>query len=151
MTEPGQDPDEVRVNRGMFLKSSQEPGVAIPESVYIRLEDRLDACRATGWGDLWLAGGGVGGGLVGAALVTVLSLGTTAPSATRAILWMLAALGASVFVLSLAAYLTQRHDRDKEITGLKADMEMYRKRSDLARKRTAALLAGGLLLRARDA
>jgi hypothetical protein len=122
--ESDQAPNIVHINRGISIRSSQERGIAIPESEYIRLIDRLERCRSTGWGDLWLAGGGVGSGLLVAALVTVISLGTTAPPGAKAILWMLVALGASVAALSLAAYLTQRHDRNNEINGLKTDMEM---------------------------
>jgi hypothetical protein len=118
----------VRVNRGMSLESSQEPGVAIPERDYIRLIDRLEGCRSTGWGDLWLTGGGVGGGLFAAALVTVISLGNTPPSGTKIILWMLVAIGACVTVLSLGAYCTQRHDRGKQISDLKKDMERFREK-----------------------
>ena len=126
--ESDQESNIVRVNRGMSLESSQEPGVAIPERDYIRLIDRLEGCRSTGWGDLWLTGGGVGGGLFAAALVTVISLGNTPPSGTKIILWMLVAIGACVTVLSLGAYCTQRHDRGKQISDLKKDMERFREK-----------------------
>jgi hypothetical protein len=127
-SEPDHDSNIVHVNRGMSLESSQEPGVAIPESDYIWLIDRLEDCRSTGWGDLWLAGGGIGAGLFGAALATVISLGSSGLSWTKAILWMIVAVGAIVAILSLAAYFTQRHDRDKEINELKKNMERFRKK-----------------------
>jgi hypothetical protein len=117
-----QDPNIVQVIRGMSLESSQEPGVAIPESDYIRLIDRLENCRSIGWGDLWVAGGGAGAGLAGAALVTVIASGP------RPILWALVAIGVIIAGLSLTAYFTQRHDRDKEISELKKDMERFRKK-----------------------
>jgi hypothetical protein len=41
---------------------------------------------------------------------------------------MLVAIGAVITALSLAAYFTQRHSRDKEIGELKKDMERFRKK-----------------------
>lgn len=121
-----QNSNVVQVNRGMSLESSQERGVAIAEREYNRLIERLEGCKSTGLADVWLAGGGLGGGLAAAALVTALSLGTSATGSTMDILWMLAILGAVIASLSLGAYFSQRHERNKEINELKTDMEIHR-------------------------
>jgi hypothetical protein len=125
----GPSANVVQVTRELSLESSQEPGVAIPEREYDRLIDRLAGCKAGGWADIWLAGIGLGGGLGTAALVTVLSLGTTVAGSTKVILWMLVIIGVVILVLSLSAYLTQRKERGKEIDVLMEDMKMHRPRT----------------------
>jgi hypothetical protein len=123
--EPGQDVNRVRLNRGLDLPQSQEPGVAITEREYRRLLDRLEGCKPHGWSDFWLAGAGIGGGLAVAAIVTVLALPATVPSADRDILKMLVILGVVVLVLCLIAYFTQRRQHGELIDELKTDMEMH--------------------------
>jgi hypothetical protein len=127
--ESDQGSNIVCVNLEMSIpQSRQEPGLAILERDYVRQIERLERCKPRGWSDLWLAGGGIGSGLAASALVTVISLDTTAHWGTKAILWMLIIIGVVIAALSFVAYFTQRHDRGKEIDELKIDMEMQRKR-----------------------
>lgn len=118
-------PEVAYISQGYTVRQSQEPGVVISERHYRRYIERLDGCRARGWSDLWLAGTGIGGGLAAAALVTVLVLPSTVPSADKAVLWMLMVVGIVMSGLCLGAYLTQRHERDKEINELKRDLELH--------------------------
>ena len=117
----------VSVPRRISIRSSEEPGVAIPEREYNRLIERVESLRPTGRDDLWATCAGAGVGVASAALVTVLSLTTVASSDTKAILWMLAIAGAAVAALASVASRTPRRDRRKEVDDLKKDMEMYRK------------------------
>ena len=115
----------VQVSNTLDVAESREPGVLIRKREYERLVERVGGCRPSGWGDLWLAVAGIGGGLAAAALVTVIALPASVPGGDEDILWMLVLLGCIVLALCLAAYCGQRHHHGQEISDLKKDLEMY--------------------------
>ena len=121
---PTQGGNVIRVSQSFTVRESQEPAVMIGERHYLRLIERLEGCKKTGWTDLWLAGVGAGVALGAAAGVGAWTL-PAVPAATRDILWVLTALGAVAAILCLVAYFTQCRDNGKEITELQKDLEMY--------------------------
>lgn len=128
----------VFVTQRYAVSQSQEPGVVISMRDYDRLIERLDGCKAGGWADLWLFGGGVGGALAVGALVTAMTLPAAQPG-TRDVLWVLTGAGAVILVLCLVGYLTQRRDHGREISELKKDLEVHKLRATAA----TGKLAGG--------
>ena len=112
------------VTRAVGIVQSHETGVTITEREYKRYIERLDGCKLRGWSDLWLAVSGIGAGLSGAAIVTVIALPSATPAADKDILWMLSVLGAVMMVLCLVAYFTQRHHHAEQIDELKKDLQM---------------------------
>lgn len=122
---PASESSLVTVNQGMFVRERQEPGVLISERVYQHYIQRLAGCEPSGWADLWLALAGVGGGLAVAALVTYLTLPSSASAGEHDIMLMLVILGAVGLVLSVIGYFTQRQERGKDIRDLKADLELH--------------------------
>jgi hypothetical protein len=74
---------------------------------------RLEGCRHSNWGDLWLAGAGSGAALAAGALVTALTLPTSGK--IDAVLWVLVGAGMVIVGLCLAGYLSQRRESGVEI------------------------------------
>lgn len=122
-TEPAQQ--SVLVTRRYAVQQSDESAVVIGVREYERLAERLDACKAGGWGELWLAGAGAGVAVAAAALVTALSLPANLIGISD-VLWTATVAGAVVTALCLFGYFSQRRDHGKEINELKKDLEMHK-------------------------
>lgn len=127
MTTPAQAaaPNTVTVQNATTVQESREPGVLIGARQYRRYLERLGGCTPSGWADLWLALAGLGGGLAITALVTRLTLPSTATATEKAVLLMMTILGVVCVVLCMIGYFTQRQQRGKEIRELKTDFEMH--------------------------
>ncbi len=100
----------------MMVLESHELAVLISERQFTRYLQRLDVCRRSPWSDIWLACGGIGGGLTAAAVVTVIALPQTVPWSDKVILWMLALLGGIALMLCMITYFTQRAKEAERLT-----------------------------------
>ncbi len=115
----------VYVTQEYAVYRGQEPAVVVGLREWDRITERLDRCRRGGWGNLWLAGVGVGAALAAGAFVGALTLPITS-SGIKDVLWAVTVIGVAVLVLCLAAYLTQRHEHGAEIGELLKDLENIR-------------------------